>query len=160
MYSPGSLLDLHERTHRGLAALLDHCRGFTAEELHRELPGFGYPTVQLQLHHVIGAQRYWIGVLQGRIDADEDAPDFPTIEALERFREQVFAATEAYLRGVSAEELATARPMMTWGNREKTLAPQHVVLRVLTHVFHHQGQLTAMCRLLGRPCEGLDYPLD
>lgn len=50
--------------------------------------------------------------------------------------------------------------MMTWGNREKTLAPQHVVLRVLTHVFHHQGQLAAMCRLLGRPCEGLDYPLD
>ncbi|MBK9305322.1 MAG: hypothetical protein IPM94_16040 [bacterium] len=31
---------------------------------------------------------------------------------------------------------------------------------MLTHVFHHQGQLTAMCRLLGRPSEGLDYPLD
>ncbi|MBK9304639.1 MAG: DinB family protein [bacterium] len=160
MHTSGSLLDLHERTHHCLKVLLDHCRGFTAEELHRELPGFGYPSVQLQLHHVIGAQRYWLGVLQGRIDADEDAPDFPTIEALERFRGQVFAATEAYLRGVTAAELAAARPMMTWGNREKTLAPQHVVLRVLTHVFHHQGQLAAMCRLLGRPCEGLDYPLD
>ncbi|MBK6898375.1 MAG: DinB family protein [bacterium] len=160
MYSPGSLLDLHERTHCGLAALLDHCRGFTAEELHRELPGFGYPTVQLQLHHVIGAQRYWIGVLQGRIDADEDAPDFPTIEALERFREQVFAATEAYLRGVSAEELATARPMMTWGNREKTLAPQHVVLRVLTHVFHHQGPARRDVPPAGPALPGLDYPLN
>jgi len=25
---------------------------------------------------------------------------------------------------------------------------------------HHQGQLAAMCRLPGRPCEGLDSPLD
>jgi uncharacterized damage-inducible protein DinB len=160
MHTPASLLDLHERTHRCLTVLLVHCRGFTDGDLHRELPGFGYPTIQLQLHHVIGAQRYWIGVLQGRIEADEDAPDFPTIETLERFRGQVFAATEAYLRGATAAELAAARPMMTWGNREQTLAPQHVVLRVLTHVHHHQGQLAAMCRLLGRPCEGLDYPLD
>jgi uncharacterized damage-inducible protein DinB len=159
MHTPDSLLDLHARTHRCLTAMLAHCRGFTAEELHRELPGFGYPTIHQQLHHVIGAERYWIGVLQGRIDADEDAPDFPTIEALARLREQVCAATGAYLHGVSAAELSAARTMTTWGNREKTLAPQHVVLRVLTHVYHHQGQLAAMCRLLDRPCEGLDYPL-
>jgi uncharacterized damage-inducible protein DinB len=109
MHTPASLLDLHERTHRCLTVLLVHCRGFTDGDLHRELPGFGYPTIQLQLHHVIGAQRYWIGVLQGRIEADEDAPDFPTIETLERFRGQVFAATEAYLRGATAAELAAVR---------------------------------------------------
>jgi uncharacterized damage-inducible protein DinB len=159
MHTPESLLDLHARTHSCLAALLVHCRGFTSEELNRELPGFGYPTVHLQLHHVIGAQRYWLGVLQGRIDADEDAPDFPTVASLERFREQVFAATEAYLRTATTAALGESRPLATWGNREQVLAPQHVVLRVLTHVHHHQGQLAAMCRLLGRPCEGLDYPL-
>lgn len=103
MYSPESLLDLHERTHHSLAALLVHCRGLTDEELHRELPGFGYPSVQLQLHHVIGATALLAAASAGRIDADEDAPDFPTIEALARFRGQVFAATEAYLRGVSAK---------------------------------------------------------
>jgi len=55
MYTPEALLDLQERTHRNLAALLDHCRELDAEQLNRELPGFGYPTVRLQLHHAIGA---------------------------------------------------------------------------------------------------------
>jgi len=159
MHTSEALLDLHERAHRNLKALLSHCRGLSGEEINRELAGFGYPTVRLQLHHEIGAEKYWIGVLQGRIDADEDAPDYPTIESLEAYREQVFAVTEAYLRAASVEELNTARPMMTWGNRERVLAPAHVLMRTLTHLYHHQGQITAMCRLLGKPATGLDYPI-
>ena len=159
MHTTETLLDLHERTHRSLTALLAHCRELSVEEVNRELTGFGYPTVQLQLHHEIGAEKYWIGVLQGRIDADEDAPDYPTIESLEAYREQVFVVTEAYLRATSAEELNTARPMMTWGNREQVLTPAHVIMRTLTHFYHHQGQIVAMCRLLGKRSNGLDYPI-
>lgn len=160
MHDSETLLDLHARAHRNLAALQVHCRVLSAEELSRELPGFGYPSVRLQFHHEIGAEKYWIGVLQGRIDVDEDDPDYPTVASLEAYRERVFAATEAWLRGASVSELNTARPMMTWGNREKVLVPAHVFMRTLTHLYHHQGQITAMCRLLGRPCGGLDYPLD
>ena len=160
MFTTEGLLDLHERAHRNLTALLAHCREFSEDEIDRELTGFGYPSVRLQLHHGIGAQRYWIGVLQGRIDADEDAPEYPTIESLETYREQVFALTEVYLRDASQAELNTARPMMTWGNREKVLAPAHVFMRTLTHLYHHQGQILAMCRLLGKPANGLDYPIE
>jgi uncharacterized damage-inducible protein DinB len=32
-------------------------------------------------------------------------------------------------------------------------------MRTMTHIYHHQGQVTAMCRLLGRPVNGLDYPI-
>ncbi len=159
MHTPEALLDLHERAHRNLTTLLAHCRRLSVEEMNRELTGFGYPTVRLQLHHAIGAEKYWIGVLQGRIDADEDSPDYPTVESLEVYREHVFAATEACLRASSVLELNTARPMMTWGNREQVLTPAHVFMRTLTHLYHHQGQIVAMCRLLGKPCTGVDYPI-
>ncbi len=159
MHTSEALLDLHERAHRSLTALLAHCRGLSAEELNRELPGFGYPTVRLQLHHAIGAEKYWIGVLQGRIDVDEDDPAYPTVASLEANREAAFAATGAYLRAVSTQEMNTPRAMMTWGNRERVLVPAQVVIRTQTHLYHHQGQITAMCRLLGKPCSGLDYPL-
>ena len=33
--------------------------------LDQELEGFGYPSIRLQLHHVIGAEQYWVGVLRG-----------------------------------------------------------------------------------------------
>jgi uncharacterized damage-inducible protein DinB len=160
MHNSESLLDLHERAHLNLTALLAHCHGLSGEELNRELTGFGYPSVRLQLHHGIGAEKYWIGVLEGRIDAEDDDPDYPTVESLEVYRKEVFAATEAYLRASSAEELNTPRPMMTWGNRERVLIPAHVVLRTVTHLYHHQGQIVAMCRLLGKPCTGVDYPIE
>ena len=159
MYSAEVLLDIHERGHRSFKALMAHCHHLTPDEFNRELAGFGYPTVQLQLHHAIAAEKYWLGVLEGRMDVDDDAPDFAAIESLEKYRESVFAATEAYLHAASPTELNTARPMMTWGNKERILVPANVIIRPVTHYFHHQGQVLAMCRLMGKPCSGLDYPI-
>lgn len=159
MHTADSLRDIHARAHRNLERLLAHCRGLSAEELDREIAGFGYPTVRLQLHHEIGAEEYWIGVLNGVIAADEDDAAYPTVPHLERYRERVFAATEAYLAGASPSELNTPRPMRTWGGDERTLLPAAVVLRTVTHLYHHQGQILAMCRLLGKPSSGLDYPI-
>jgi len=159
MHTPNALLDFHERSHRSLIELLAHCRKLSQEELNRELDGFGYPTIQLQLHHEIAAERYWIGVLEGRIDVDDDASSYSTIESLEDFRARVFAATKAYLQASSEKDLITARPMMTWGNKEKVLTPAQVVIRTQTHLYQHQGQILAMCRLMGKQGSGLDYPI-
>lgn len=139
--------------------LLEHCRQLSAEELNREIVGFGYPTVRLQLHHEIAAEKYWIGVLQGRMDVDDNDSDYPTIESLDTYRQQVFSVTAEYLRAASVEELNTARSMKTWGNKERILTPAHVIIRTLTHLYHHQGQIVAMCSLLGKPAPGMDYPI-
>jgi uncharacterized damage-inducible protein DinB len=154
------LLDVHRRTHASLARLLDHCAGFSDEELHRDLEGFGYSNVLLQLHHVLGAERYWIGVLQGRMLVDEPPEERASIGALRALRERVAEATAAFLRGASEPELRAPRDVTTWGGRRTAVTPWHVLLRTQTHVFQHQGQVAAMCRLLGRPVPtGLDFPL-
>lgn len=160
MYAVDDLLDLHGRTHASLTKLLEHCAGFGAEELARELEGFGYPTLLLQLHHVIAAERYWIGVLQGQMLAEEREEDHASIEVLRTFRAEVAAATEAYLRAASEAELRTRREVTTWQGKRVRVVPAHVLLRTQTHIFQHQGQVAAMCRLLGRPMPpGLDFPL-
>ncbi len=160
MYTADALLDLHGRTHQSLQKLLVHCRTLSRDELDRKLDGFGYPSVRLQLHHAIGAEEYWIGVLKGRLYADDDDAAYGDVPLLEAYRQRVFAATEGYLHGASAEELNTARPMLTWGNQEKVLTPAHVVARTLTHIYQHQGQILAMCRLMEKPGPpGLDFPL-
>ena len=160
MYTCEALLDVSMRSQRSLAQLIAHCQCLSEEELSREIEGFGYPTIQLQLHHVISAQRYWIGVLEGRIDIDEDEEDYRTATALEKFRQEIQELTEKHVRGSSVEVLNTARMMMTWGHHEKLLTPAHVVLRTLMHIYQHQGQIAAMCRLLEKPIPpGLDFPL-
>jgi uncharacterized damage-inducible protein DinB len=44
----------------------------------------------------------------------------------------------------------------------RVLRPADVILRIVTHVFNHEGQILAMCRTLGKPNESvdLDYPVD
>ena len=56
------------------------------------------------------------------------------------------------------DELNAARMTSTWGGKELELVPAHVVMRTVAHLYHHQGQVTAMCRLLGKPIGFLDYP--
>ena len=68
--------------------------------------------------------------------------------------------TERYLRGVSFDILNTAQSMTTWGNRQRLLIPAQVILRTQVHYYHHQGQVLGMCRILGKPGGGLDYPID
>jgi uncharacterized damage-inducible protein DinB len=159
MLTPADLRDMHARTHAGTIKLLRHCRKLTLDELHRELPGFGFPTVHLQLYHTIDTELYWIGVLQGRLEVADNRARFADVKALEAFRKRVAEDTTAYLGAVSATELNTPVRLRLWTRSFSVLAPAQVVLRVLTHAFHHRGQVAAMCRLLGQPTPSLDYPL-
>ena len=161
MYNPAALLDLHERGQRNLRSLLLHCGVLSNEELNREIPGFGYPNVRQQLEHMIGAEEYWISVVRGCYAGEENSTDCPTVEALEAYRKKVAETTDEYLRQASEAQLNTPREMRTWPDKIRMLAPAHVFVRTLTHIYQHQGQVLAMCRLLGRPGPGdLDFPLD
>jgi len=159
MLTSEGLIEIHRRAHQSLKECLTFCQTLDAAAIDREMPEFNGASVRLQLHHAIGAEKYWIGVLHGRIDADEDAHLYPTIESLEAYREATFTMTQEYLRGASAEELNTARPMVNWLNEEHILFPGHIVMRTITHNYHHMGQVGSMVRLLGSPSPGFNYPI-
>ena len=160
MYTAAALLDVHERTHRSFSKLLDHCAAFSLDELSCEFEGFGYPTITSQLQHGIGAEQYWVGVLRGLMLVDEDQADAASLDALRSFRARVAEETVAYLRATSDADLNTRLAVTTWGDKQVDLVPAHVLMRTQTHIFQHQGQVAAMCRLSGRPIPPrLDFPL-
>ncbi len=159
LYTKEALLDLNLRAHKNLRDLLDHCRQLNNEELNRSIPGFGLPTVREQLCHEIGANEYWIGVLLGQMLADENLEDYPDIDSLEQYRLKTFNMTADYLNSSTPQELNTERKMISWGGNERMLKPALVVMRTLTHLYHHQGQVLAMCRILGKPGGGVDFPI-
>ena len=160
MYDAEGLLDLHQRGHRSLQKLIAHCGQLEAEQVNREIAGFGYPSVRLQLIHAIGAEAYWIGVVQGRIDTEDRDDVLLTVDSVAAWRTSVASATDEYLRAATPKELNTSRKMKTWDGTERDLVPARVFLRTLTHLYHHQGQVVAICRLLGKPASGMDFPLD
>lgn len=160
MHTPSALLDVHARAQRNFAGLIAHCSTLAPGDWDRPLDGFGYETIRLQLHHAIGAQRYWLGVLEGRMDLDGDEADFPTVEAMEAFRARTASAVDAYLARVPEEDLYARRECTVYGGKQRMLVPAHVLLRTITHLYHHIGQVAAMCRLVGKPIPGFDFPLD
>lgn len=162
MYNATALLDMHARAHESLRRLMTHCGTLTTEELVTPISGFGFRTVRRQLEHTIGAELYWQIVLTRGYHEEATLPDVSTLAALEAFRSEVAAVTRAYLAGASADELNSMRTVVSDPGETRVVRPADVIVRVVTHIFNHQGQVLAMCRTLGKPNDNidLDYPLD
>ena len=162
MYTALTLLDIHARAHESLRRLIELCGTLTDDELRRPLRDFGFPTVLGQLQHTIGAELYWQTVVIRGYDKEATLPDLSRLAAIEAFRQQTAATTRCYLEGASAAELNTPRAMISDPGETRVLRPADLIVRVVTHVFNHQGQILAMFRTLGKPNEtvDLDYPVD
>ncbi len=162
MYDAESLLDIHSRAHESLRRVMTFCGTLTADELLRALPGFGFPTILGQLAHTIGSEVYWQTVVTRGYSEEAAMPNLPDIAAIETFREETASVTRAYLERATEAELNTSRTMISDPGQTRVLRPADVIMRIVTHIFNHQGQVLAMCRGMGRPNEtiDLDYPID
>ena len=156
MYNPAALLDVHARAHESLRRLVVFCGGLTGDELGRAVTGFGFPTVLGQLEHTIGAEVYWQTVVTRGYTEEATLPDLRDLAAVEVFRQQTAAVTRSYLEGVSEAELNSPREMISDPGETRLLRPADVIMRVVTHIFNHQGQILAMCRSIGKPNDEID----
>ena len=162
MYTAQTLLDVHSRAHESLRRLILFCGALTDDELRRPVAGFGWSTVHQQIEHTIGAEVYWQTVVTRGYTEEATLPELPDVATLEAFRQQTAAFTRSYLERVSEAELNSRRQMISDPGQTRVLRPADVIMRVVTHIFNHQGQVLAMCRAMGKPNDthDLDYPLD
>jgi uncharacterized damage-inducible protein DinB len=162
MYTAAVLLDVHARAHESLRRLVMYCTTLTEAELVSPVDGFGFPTVLRQLQHTVGAELYWQTVVTRGYHEEATLPDLSSLASIEAFRRHVASATRAYLEAATDAELNTPRSMTSDPGVTRELRSADVILRVITHIYHHQGQILSMCRALGKPNEtiDLDYPVE
>ena len=82
--------------------------------------------------------------------------DCPTMADLRAAKERLRRATQTYLGGLTEEQLNTplAERPVDWGGELRS--PAFILLHVITHAFHHKGQLVAMLRIHGYPAPDTD----
>jgi uncharacterized damage-inducible protein DinB len=162
MYDAETLLDIHTRAHESLRRLIVFCGNMTDVELRRPLSGFGFSTILGQLEHTIGAEVYWQTVVTRGYTEEAKLPSLEDVPAMEAFRQQTASATRSYLDGASEAELNSPRQMISDPGRTRLLRPADVIMRIVTHIFNHEGLVLAMCRTIGKPNTkyDLDYPVD
>jgi uncharacterized damage-inducible protein DinB len=69
----------HGWTHASLMIVLNHLSTIPASDYVKEVPGFGFSTLQKQLIHVFNCEELWIHALQKLEYVDRDPSEFPDV---------------------------------------------------------------------------------
>jgi uncharacterized damage-inducible protein DinB len=147
---------LHSWTHSSLTLLLDHLATIPNADYAKELSGFGFPTLRAQIIHILNCEGFWIHTLQGARFKDEDLANWPSAPDARVLQRRVSANTLDYLSGLTDEQLNADTELHFSDGDKAVRTPALVLHHILTHAFHHKGQIVAMCRALGHPAPDTD----
>jgi uncharacterized damage-inducible protein DinB len=147
----------HAATHSSLDVLLTHLATMHADLLVAELAGFARPNIRDQMFHTIACEIFWLHGLPFLPMPKLSADDYVTAESLAEFKGRAMAETIEYLDRLSQDEINRdlLRVPERWLGPPRS--PAFILHHVLTHAYHHKGQVVAMCRLLGHPAPDTDF---
>jgi uncharacterized damage-inducible protein DinB len=156
MFSKAGIVELHATTHERLDRLLQHVATVPEELRYKPISGFGHPTIWKQLVHILTCEEGWVHDLQNEAFPGWLEEDCPTMAALGAAKDRIREATQVYVRNLTEEQLNTtlAQRPADWGGELRS--PAFILLHVITHAFHHKGQVVAMLRILGYPAPDTD----
>jgi uncharacterized damage-inducible protein DinB len=159
MFTTEALREQHGRAHLSYDRLLDHVATLPAEALMTPLEGFGMPIMRNQLLHIADSEAFWLSRLEGHKFQSWNYVAYTDVPAMRAAFERVAAATRAYLEQLDDAAL-NAQLELTFDDGSLTTTPALVLSHVITHGFHHKGQVVAMCRLLGHPAPNTDFDVE
>jgi uncharacterized damage-inducible protein DinB len=146
----------HGWTHASLDLLLDHLSTIPASDYEKELPSFGRSTLRKQVIHIFNCEGFWIHTLQGLPYADRNPADCPAVADARLLQREVSERTLEYLSSMTDRQLNTDAELHFPDGDKAVRTPALILHHVLTHAFHHKGQIVAMCRELGHPAPDTD----
>jgi uncharacterized damage-inducible protein DinB len=147
---------LHGWTHASLNLVLDHLSIMPTNDYVTELSGFGFRTLREQAIHIFNCEGFWVQTLQGLPYVDRTPHECPLVGDARLLQKEVSQATKAYLSSLTNQHLNADTELQFSDGDVAVRTPALVLHHVLTHAFHHKGQIVAMCRVLGHPAPDTD----
>jgi uncharacterized damage-inducible protein DinB len=156
VFTKSGIIELHTLMHERIDFLLRHVASVPDHLCHKSIPGFGHPSIWKQLVHILTCEEGWVDDLQNKRFAGWHEEDCATMAELLAAKSRIRGATQSYVSQLSEEQLNTtlATPPVDWGGELRS--PAFILLHVITHAFHHKGQVVAMLRILGYPAPDTD----
>jgi len=156
MFTVDGIRKFHSWTHSCLTLMLDHLSAISESDYTREVPGFGSPTLREQVIHIFNCEGFWIHALQRLTFRDRNSTDCPSVADARLLQRGVSEQTLAYLSGLTDQQLNRNTELRYPDGSRAVRNPAFVLHHILTHAFHHKGQIVAMCRVLGHPAPDTD----
>jgi uncharacterized damage-inducible protein DinB len=156
MFTREGVRALHTWTHDRLDLLLEHAAKLPAELYTRELQGFGSASLRAQLVHILASESNWVRRLNNEPKLPFDDANYSSIADIRRLKQEVAGLTAAYIDSLTEEQLNTDLTRRPQGWVGALRSPGFILHHVVTHAFHHKGQVAAMFRQLGHPTGDTD----
>ncbi len=156
LFTLAAIRKFHDWTHASLTLLLDHLSTIPATDYAKEVPGFGFPTIRAQVVHILNCEGFWIHTLQAVPFVNQDPARCPTVSDARVLQREVSRKTLNYLSDLSDQRLNDQIELHFPDGDTAVRTPALVLHHVLTHAFHHKGQVVSMCRTLGYPAPDTD----
>jgi len=156
MFTLDGIRQLHRWTHLCLGRAFDHVATIPAAAYAKDVPGFGPPNLHAQVIHSINCEAFWVHMLQGLPFTVHDPAHFPAVADARALESKVSADTMSYLAGLTDRQLNTPTELRFPDGDLAVRRPALILHHMLTHAFHHKGQIVAMCRILGYPARDTD----
>ncbi|MBL7698978.1 MAG: DinB family protein [Chitinophagaceae bacterium] len=143
------LLKQYELVRESRSVLFDYCDTVKPEHFVQEVPGFGSGgSMRSLLTHVANSYQHWTAVhcfkeSPVRITAETVSTVTESRDLYNRIDQLVYRLIESYKRNYD-EEISG----LTQG-RLFIASPFRVFLHVITHEYHHKGQILSISRHLG-----------
>jgi uncharacterized damage-inducible protein DinB len=156
MFTLDGVRKFHGWTHASLTLLLDHLSTMPLGDFGKELPNFGLSTLREQIVHIFNCEGFWIYKLQRLQYVDHNPAEYPAVAAARILQQEVESRTKEYLSSLTNQQLNTNTELHFSDGENAVRTPALILHHVLTHAFHHKGQVVAMCRELGHPAPDTD----
>lgn len=156
MFTVDGVRKFHAWTHACLNLVLDHLATIPTSDYVREVPSFGFRTLRDQAIHILNCEGFWIYTLQGARYVDRNPEKCIAVADARLLQQEVIRRTRAYLSNLTDPQLNTDTELHFPDGDVAVRTPALVLHHVLTHAFHHKGQIVAMCRALGHPAHDTD----
>jgi uncharacterized damage-inducible protein DinB len=160
MFTKQAVTTLHSEMHRRLDDLLNHAEQLQPGAFLENIPGFGRPSLRDQLVHIVATERYWVSAVQGLSMPHWDYKQFKDVESVRAAKREALLATTTYLNNISETDLNTTLRSQPPDWMGPLRSPAFILCHVITHTFHHKGQVVAMFRLAGHPAPDTDLQRD
>ena len=160
MFTKQAIDTLHSEMHRRINDLLKHAEGLQLGVFANEVPGFGRGSIRDQLVHMLATERAWVSGLQGLPMPVWDYKQYRDVESVRAVKQKVADETKHYLEQLDDTALNSTLKSEPKEWMGPLRSPAFILCHIVTHTFHHKGQVVAMFRLAGHPIGDTDLQRD
>ena len=143
------LIQQYEQVKGSRNELLRYCASISPEHLVQPLQNFGHSSIRNLLVHISNSSIYWLGEFALNKTVTYTKPEsVHTAQEIALVFDQVDLLMAEFIKAFPDH----SKPMtgwVKWFKKDLDTTPLQLYTHVITHLFHHKGQIMTMSRHLG-----------